>query len=162
MHFPARRASGSPTAPVPRPCWHPSAPPGTPAWPWAVLGLLCLFVLFLTVTRGFGRPGDGMVQPAALVLLYSGASFLAVVSGLVFHRRWREALPFQPGRYLFPFDFVDARSRRLRILPLSGLSDVSVVHHRNIEGGYSHSVLVLNFQHGAVESFTFLARPRPR
>ncbi|WP_375768832.1 hypothetical protein NR798_45345 [Archangium gephyra] len=132
------------------------------AFPWAVLGLVCLFVLFLSVTWGFGQPGDGLVQPSALVPLYSGASFLAVASGvgLVLRKRWNGGLPFRPGLYLFPLDFVDARSRRLRILPLSELSDFNVAHHREPNGVYSHSLLTLWFQDGSTERLTVRGEAR--
>lgn len=127
-----------------------------PVFPWALLCLFCLGILILyrVVMSGFGHPGPDMLHPTGLVLLYCGATGWAVAAALVFKQRWSERLPFTPGRYLFPLDFVDARSRRLRIIPLSELSEVSAVHHRNANGAYSHSLVSLRFQDGTTESFS--------
>jgi hypothetical protein len=56
-------------------------------------------------------------------------------------------LPFQPGRYLFAPDFVDARTRTLRIIPTKDLSDFKGTHmHTN--NAYTHTQL--NFVFGNV------------
>jgi hypothetical protein len=56
-------------------------------------------------------------------------------------------LPFQPGRYLFATDFVDARTGTLRILPTKDLSDFKGTHmHTN--NAYTHTQL--NFVFGNV------------
>src|SRR5215210_595960 len=78
---------------------------------WVFLVLLCGATLLGLVSYGFASPySSGSVQSPALLLLYVGATFLALYSILAIIRRTkiRALLPFVPGRYLFPMDFVDA------------------------------------------------------
>ncbi|AKJ00369.1 hypothetical protein ATI61_104225 [Archangium gephyra] len=115
--------------------------------PWAGLGALCLLVLYGLVKSNFGH---GELQHEGLIILYVGAVFffLAAVLLLLFQKKWRGTPPFHPGRYVFPRDFVDASARPLRIIPLSELAGVEVVHHHS-RGNYRHSTLTLRFHHGA-------------
>jgi hypothetical protein len=123
---------------------------------WILLALLSGAVLLGLVAYGFASPySDGSVQSPALLLLYIGAAFLGAYSLLATLRRikTKALLPFTPGRYLFPMDFVDARSRTLRILPLGSLIDLQAVHHHT-NGVYSYTQFSLTFEGGGVEAFT--------
>jgi hypothetical protein len=123
---------------------------------WILLMLLCGAILLGLVSYGFATPySDGSVQSPALLLVYVGAIFLGVYSVLAILRRakLKALLPFAPGRYLFPMDFVDARQRTLRILPLGSLIDLQAVHHHT-NGVYSYTQFSLTFEGGGVETFT--------
>lgn len=129
---------------------------GTIFW-WGVLGLICAFVLVLAVVNDFGRL-DGYsiaVQPAVLLPVYFFAVLLLVASGLgiAFELKRRASLPFQAGRYLFPLDFVDARTPELRIISLSELANFQAVHHHT-NGAYSHTIFTFTFNNGRSEAFS--------
>jgi hypothetical protein len=123
---------------------------------WILLVLLCGGLLLGLLAYGFAEPySDGSVQSPALLILYVGAMFLGVYSLFAILRRakLKALLPFVPGRYLFPMDFVDARNRTLRILPLGSLIDLQAVHHHT-NGVYSYTQFSLTFEGGGVETFT--------
>ena len=75
-----------------------------------------------------------------------------VVLVIVQRKRFGSLFPFQPGRYLFATDFVDARSARLRIAPTRLLNDFKGTHmHTN--NSYTHTHLTFAFE-GVTEQFT--------
>jgi hypothetical protein len=63
------------------------------------------------------------------------------------------SLPFRPGRYLFALDYVDARGPSLVIRPLTRNS-VRCTHYY-VNGGYASSSILLTFDDGTKELFTF-------
>jgi len=73
-------------------------------------------------------------------------------------RAARAALPFTPGRYLFPTFVVDARSRTLRLVPMSALSDVHVAHHP-LDSVYPYTDITLTFEGDISEVFSTKGRP---
>jgi hypothetical protein len=135
------------------------ADPGTPEMPllwWMVSGLCCLSILLGTALSDFGQlgPATDAVQHAGVLPLYFGSIFFltAVGLGAAVYLEQRTALPFPPGRYLFPHEFIDARSRHLRILPLSELEDFKAVHEET-SGVYSHTTFTFFFENGEREQF---------
>src|SRR5207237_7618978 len=93
---------------------------------WIVLLMLSVGALLVGVLEDFGSLyGDG-IQGAGMIAVYVASLFFVVLSVLSLVRRivLQKSLPFPPGRYLFPMDFVDARSARLRIVPTALLSDI--------------------------------------
>jgi hypothetical protein len=122
-----------------------------------LLGLGALFFLYNLITRGFGEPElfPYAVQNGWDLLAYVIACFFLAAAALViaFHVRQRKALPFTPGRYLFPLDYIDARSKQLVIRSLSDLIDLNAVHHHS-NGLYTHTSFTFLFQGGDSEEFT--------
>ncbi len=96
----------------------------------------------------------GIHGPLYVLLAYLPLFFLFFLVLLVIARRVLAGspFPFQPGRYLFPTDFVDARTGTLRIVPTRLLSDFKGTHmHTN--NSYTHTQL--NFIFGDLtEQFT--------
>jgi hypothetical protein len=91
--------------------------------------------------------------PLFVLLVYVPLFFLFFLVLLVIARRRLAGSPFpyQPGRYLFPTDFVDARTGTLRIIPTRLLSDFKGTHmHTN--NSYTHTQLNFVFQ-GTTEQF---------
>lgn len=128
---------------------------------WAFLALVAGAVLFGVATSGYARPYDSAsVQGPIALLFYAGAIFVVAYSILAFirTRKLRAVLPFLPGRYLFPMDFVDARERTLRVVPMVMLVDLSAVHHHT-NGVYTHTLFTLTFEGGKTEAFTVGAKP---
>ena len=77
--------------------------------------------------------------------------FFLVVLVIVHRRIMGSPYPFQPGRYLFPTDFVDARTGTLRIIPTRSLKDFKGTHmHTN--NSYTHTQLNFVFE-DATEQF---------
>jgi hypothetical protein len=117
----------------------------------ALLGLLAIGV----VGGGFGDLyKDFAIHDAAYVAVgYLPIFFLffLVVLVIVNRRRMGSPYPFQPGRYLFPTDFVDARTGTLRIIPTRSLKDFKGTHmHTN--NSYTHTQLNFVFE-DATEQF---------
>jgi hypothetical protein len=130
---------------------------GMAALGWGSLLVAALGTLGVAAAGGFGRVSS--IQSPAWAGLYVAAIFVAVYSVLAMVRRWRllKSLPFAPGRYLFPMDFVDATSNTLRIVPVAGLIDFRGVHHHT-NGVYTHTELTFSFEDGSREAFTVKGR----
>ncbi len=114
-------------------------------------GIVSLFLFFVDYDRPFQ---SGAVQPWGVAVVYIAALFLFLLSILLIFRivLRRRALPFPPGRYLFPLDVVDARTETLRLTPLADMADYKIVHHYT-NGVYSHSVLTMLFMDAPTETF---------
>lgn len=125
-----------------------------------VVGLSVLLVLLAVaaiaaVVLDFGDYYSWMSihGPLYVALLYVPVAFLLLYVLLTIATRLvvRSPFPFAPGRYLFPSDFVDARTGTLRIVPTRLLADFNGVHHHT-NGRYTHTLLTFKFQ-GATEQF---------
>jgi hypothetical protein len=106
--------------------------------------------------NGFGEIGDSwMVQGLFPLLLYVGLLFLGALGILGAARAvlLRRQLPFRPGKYLFPFDLVDAQTKDLRLLPLAALENTRMVEHQN-EGTYTHTAFEFHYEGGEHHTFT--------
>lgn len=118
-----------------------------------LLVLLAIVALFVVVV-GFGDLSDiGIHGPLAVTFLYIPVAFLLFLVLLTIVTRLvvRSPYPFQPGRYMFPSDFVDARNGTLRIVPTRLLTDFKGVHNHT-NGSYTHTSLAFTFP-GSVEQF---------
>jgi hypothetical protein len=96
----------------------------------AIFGWILLALGGAAVTCGALASGYGMrVQGFEVVFVYALGLASVVVGVLAVMRRLRlqRALPWKPGRYLFPMDCIDARTDRLRLIPMNTL----VNFHRN-------------------------------
>jgi hypothetical protein len=77
------------------------------------IAILGAAIAAVTAFRGFGEGAQG---PTARGLYALGALLVAIGGLAVLHRRAvARALPFEPGRYVFPLAFVDARASRLGV-----------------------------------------------
>lgn len=92
----------------------------------AVAGV-ALFVLLGVVFAGYGSLGkSAAVQPYSVLALYAALLFAVPFGvlravGLVLEAK---ALPFPPGVYVFPMCLVDARTKSMRVAPMSDLVKV--------------------------------------
>jgi len=127
---------------------------GTAAAGWGFALLCAVGGLGALLFWGFGKVWDGL-QSAGFIALYALCLFLAVYSLLAILKRKRlvSSLPYPPGRYLLPMDFVDARTHALRVVPMAMLADFSGVHHHT-NGAYTHTDLTFRFEDGSHETFT--------
>lgn len=117
---------------------------------WIVLGLSGMALAGLTAWFRFGQEVQGV---GALVGYGVGVALGVLgVLGAARQIKLRAKLPFPAGRYLFPMDFIDARDRRLRLIPMSALVSFRGVHqHRS--GVYSSTLLTFIFEGDATETF---------
>lgn len=126
-----------------------------------IVGLSFLFVLlaivtFVVIIAGIGDYSLdlGIHDWIYVLVFYVPVGFLTlwVLLTIVMRLVVGSPYPFQPGRYLFPTDFVDARNGQLRVVPSRLLSDFRIVHmHTN--GRYTHTQVTFIFQ-GATEQFS--------
>ncbi len=85
---------------------------------WVGIAAMAVEGLLIALGFGFGDLRAGVDGPA-WVLVYGIAIYCAVFAVLSFRRLSRRSgLPFPPGRYVFPSCFVDARGRKLQVIPL--------------------------------------------
>lgn len=118
-----------------------------------VVGLIFLFVLLalvalFVVAVGFGDYGNelGVHGPIGVIFAYIPVFFLVFLVLLTIVMRFvlKSPFPYQPGKYLFATDFVDAHDGKLRIIPTQLLTDFNGTHmHQN--GRYTHTLLTFTF-----------------
>lgn len=128
---------------------------------WGTLATLGAGLVGVLAWWDFGRFSREMaVQGPFIGALYVGGAFLFVWGLLrIAHRvRLGQTLPFPPGRYLLPLDFVDATSDVLRIIPRADLIDFNGVHHHT-NGAYTHTELSFVFP-GGTETFSVSGQGR--
>lgn len=123
-------------------------PTGTLLLGRGFIAALPTVLLALLAVWGFGRPASSLgVQGLPFVVLYAAvavAIVLVVVAAVQILAAPR-ALPFPPGKYLFPREFVDARGPVLRVVSLGLLNGAE------IEGQGSGTVVCVYFAGGVVE-----------
>ena len=115
------------------------------------LAAVLVILVFAMVGAGSGNLWNNLAIHGPLHVLfgYVPLVFVLVFVLLVIVQRKvvGSPLPFQPGRYLFAPDFVDARTGTLRIIPTKDLTDFKGTHmHTN--NAYTHTQL--NFVFGEV------------
>ncbi|HZL94381.1 MAG TPA: hypothetical protein VFB99_12075, partial [Vicinamibacterales bacterium] len=116
--------------------------------------VIVLIGVMLAVGAGSLYSSQSIHGPLQVMIGYTVFLFALVLVVLVIvqRKRFGSLLPFQPGRYLFATDFVDARSGRLRIAPTRLLGDFKGTHmHTN--SSYTHTLLTFTFE-GVTEQFT--------
>jgi hypothetical protein len=91
----------------------------------------------------------GRMNVGFFVAWWAAIFFLmALGTRILSQRMQRAALPFRPGRYLFPTCLVDAASRQLRITLLDDLASVHSLH-MHVNGMYDYTVCTFGFREGA-------------
>src|SRR6185295_16030271 len=98
---------------------------------WATLGVGGVIVAGLIAMWGFGDLYDDVaVQGWYFAPVYAGAAFLALWGALkAVHRAvLGSALPYTPGRYVLPVDFVNSTSDQLLVVPRSSMLAFDGVH----------------------------------
>lgn len=117
---------------------------------WSCLVLLGVVTVYGMLVSGYGVRVQG---PEAIVGYLAGFGFaIAGVLAIVRRVRLQRALPWKPGRYLFPMDCIDARTSNLRLIPMNSLIDFRGVHHHT-NGGYTGTHLHFTFEGGLHEEF---------
>jgi hypothetical protein len=101
--------------------------------------------------KGFGELGHDLAwqswEQAFLPALFLAGLFYAALA-LWRRIQMRKAVPYVPGRYLFPLDLVDARTRQLKIYPLAKLAKLDATHHSQY-GFHTRTTFVLSFDDGS-------------
>jgi hypothetical protein len=122
---------------------------------WVCLALFGVATAYGTFAAGFGRrlQGGGAIAGYALGILCAVGAVFAIVRRM----RVERALPWKSGRYLFPMDFIDARSGTLRLVPMNSLVDFRGVHHHT-NGAYTATHLTFIFEGGLSETFVVRSR----
>ena len=122
----------------------------------SVLAAVLAILVATMVGAGIGSLWNDLAIHGLLHVLFGYIPLVFVLAFVILVIIQRKVvgspLPFQPGRYLFATDFVDARTGTLRIVPTKDLSDFKGTHmHTN--SAYTHTQL--NFVFGNVtEQFT--------
>ncbi len=124
---------------------------------WVFLALLGAGILAGVLSIEFGRT----LQPMPMMFVYFLGSAIVLLSILLLVRRVRlgSSLPYKPGRFLFPMDFIDAQDRVLRVVPMSSLLDFRGVH-QHTNGVYAGTTFTFRFEAGVTESFTVHGKER--
>lgn len=124
---------------------------------WFFLALIGASILLGALIAEFGRT----LQPAPMILLYVLGIALIALSVLFLIRRvlLGSSLPYKPGRFLFPMDFVDASERMLRVVPMAMMVDFRGVH-QHTNGVYTGTTLTFTFEGGVTESFVIQGKER--
>jgi len=130
---------------------------GAAIFGWVFLALIGGGTLLGAIAVEFGRT----LQPAPMIVLYFVALAVVALAVLFCARRISlgSALPYKPGRFLFPMDFIDAEDRVLRVVPMSSLIDFRGVHNHT-NGVYSGTTLTFSFEGGITETFTIHGKER--
>ena len=117
---------------------------------WCILGLGALGLLGGLAFNDLGWD----LQGAPLLAVYAPAGVALLWSCIAFVRRIRlqKSLPFPPGTYLFRLDLVEAKGPKLRILPMSKLSDFGATHHHT-NGVYTFTEMRMTFEGGGRSVF---------
>lgn len=128
------------------------------------LAVLALFAWggFGSLGNGFGKLGDSNAwqgwDQGVNIAVWLAAAFYAALA-LWRRVRMRRAVPYRPGRYLFPMDLVDAQTRQLKIRSLTDLKSIQPAH-QYIQGIYRRTVLTFSFEDGTSETLIVSGKER--
>ena len=116
---------------------------GCAAFGWGFLALNALGISLAALANRFGerRQEAGMILMHGIGAALFIASVLMIVRGLLL----RKSLPFPPGRYMLPLDFIVATDRMLKIIPMSSLVNFQGVH-QHTNGAYTGTTLTFYFE----------------
>jgi hypothetical protein len=122
---------------------------GCAAFGWGFLALNALGTVFAALANGFGerRQEAGMIVMHGFGIALFIASVLMIVRGTLL----RKSLPFPPGRYMLPLDFIIATDRMLKIIPMSSMVNFQGVH-QHTNGAYTGTTLTFYFEGNHNES----------
>ena len=145
---------------VPRPIVSETSSSGGAIVGWLALALISLGGIVMLASDSFGNIYYA-TQDWYFVAGYVVAFFLLCYSLLAVlrHLKMKRAYPFKLGRYLFPLDYIEATSERLKITPMRALVDFSGVHHHT-NGVYTHTMLHFDFEGGERQSFNVAGKER--
>ncbi len=124
---------------------------GCAAFGWGFLALNGFLLLFGSLIGGFGdrRNGIEMLFSMSLGGILFVAPTLMIIRGVMLRR----ALPFPPGRYLLPLDFIVATDRMLKVIPMSSMVNFQGVH-QHTNGAYTGTTLTFYFEGNHNQSIT--------
>ena len=130
------------------------------------IGLAVLVLLawagLATLGEGFGQLGNPQAWQGWGELVNQAVWLAAALyAALALWRRirMRRAVPYPPGRYLFPMDLVDAQTRQLKIRSLANLKSIQPVHE-SIQGIYRRTVVNFGFDDGTTEKLMVSGKER--
>ena len=127
----------------------------------AFLALLA-WTSFASLANGFGKLGDPNAwQPWSQGINLAVWLAAALYAALALWRRFsmRRAVPYAPGRYLFPLDLVDAQTGKLKLRPFTNLKSLQPVHHTTY-GIHRKTVITFGFEDGSTETLVESDRQR--
>lgn len=124
---------------------------GCAAFGWGFLALtaLSLGMGFLAADFGSRRHTAGFIIAHGIAAALFVASVLSIVRG----RIQRTSLPFPPGRYMLPMDFIIATDRMIKVIPMSSMVNFQGVH-QHTNGAYTGTTLTFYFEGNISESIT--------
>lgn len=124
---------------------------GCAAFGWGFLALNGFFLLVGSLVGGFGdrRNGVEMLFSLSLGAILFISPILMIVRGVML----RKSLPFPPGRYLLPLDFIVATERNLKVIPMSSMINFQGVH-QHTNGAYTGTTLTFYFEGNHNQSIT--------
>jgi tetratricopeptide (TPR) repeat protein len=107
---------------------------------WVALAVIMAGVTFFSAGSGFAAVGVGLYHGVGGLVSYVTSMFLVTlgVMGAYRSRLLKASHPYPRGKYIFPLDYVDARDRTLRIIPLREVFKFEGVHHHR-NGVYTHT-----------------------
>ena len=122
---------------------------GCAAFGWGFLALFAMTISLGALAAGFG---DRRQDASAIIGHGLGAGlFIASVLMIVRGILLRRSLPFPPGRYLLPLDFIIANDRMLKVIPMSSMVNFQGVH-QHTNGAYTGTTLTFTFEGNISES----------
>jgi hypothetical protein len=124
---------------------------GCAAFGWGFLALTAIFMGFGTLAADFGsrRHEAGYIIAHGFAAALCIASILSIVRGKI----QRSSLPFPPGRYMLPLDFIIATDKLLKVIPMSSMVNFQGVH-QHTNGAYTGTTLTFTFEGNISESIT--------
>jgi hypothetical protein len=126
---------------------------------WGFLFVCAAGALLGVMVASFGRTDELGLQGPGFAVAYALLAFLAVYSILAIVRRsvLMRSVPYTPGRYIFPMDFVEATSNILKITPMASMVDFRGVHHHH-NGVYTNTIFTFRFDDGTTQSMTIAGK----
>lgn len=124
---------------------------GCAAFGWGFLALTALSIGLTSMAADFGSRR----HEAGYIILhgFAAALFIASILSIIRGRIQRTSLPFPPGRYMLPLDFIIATDRMLKIIPMSSMVNFQGVH-QHTNGAYTGTTLTFTFEGNISESIT--------
>ena len=106
------------------------------------------YIAWAFFDSGFGTLGAAHAWQGPTAIIGYGLGIAALVYGCLGipgYLQLGKSLPFPPGRYLFAWDFVDARTSTLKLFSLAKLKNLQAVHHHSYFF-YTYTDLTFTFE----------------